>query len=196
VRYLVIALTVALGACAARSAAPEHPYAGVTAEQLYERGRAFDGAGDSIRAEQYYAAALERGHAPDELLPALVRVCVSSARYGAALRWAMRLRDRHPEAWRLQFLVAALHTALGEDAAARSALEQVVGRWPAQPEPHFALAELYARTGDGDRARRHYDTYLDHRPRGPHALEARAGLQAIEAAERERRRAKRSRRRR
>ena len=82
---LALAMALALvAACAEGPARPTSPTPGdairnVPADELYRRGIALGHAGDLIRAEQYLAAAIDRGYPAEQALPPLLRVCVASS---------------------------------------------------------------------------------------------------------------------
>ena len=166
---------LACGACAGpRAVAPHDPFAGTTPAELERRGLALARAGDDVRAEQYLVTAIERGLPEERAIGPLLQVCVGASRYGAALHHARHFRDHHPDAWQPGLVVVALEGAIGDADQARADLEQLVARWPAEPEPRFALAEAYADDGDRRLAAREYGRYLELAPGGAHASTARA----------------------
>jgi tetratricopeptide (TPR) repeat protein len=149
----------------------------VTAAQLFEAGLELARAQDYIRAEQYFAAALERGHPESEVIPHLVAVCVRSSRLSAALRYAEPYLQRHPDAWSLRLLVATIQMSLGEVRRARAEFEQLTVDRPEQPLPHYMLAVLLRdELGDHALAEVHFRRYLELAPEGEHAAEARAAI--------------------
>ncbi len=146
-------------------------------EKLLARGRAFAMAGDLTRAEQYFAAALEHGGQPREVLPLLLRVCAEEKRYRACIDYAEPELRRHPKSVQLRFLVASFYTAVGDAATARAELEQVIKDKPDHASAHFALAVLLRdEHGDVVQADAHFREYLRIEPSGPHAEEARGSL--------------------
>ncbi|MBX3189254.1 MAG: tetratricopeptide repeat protein [Labilithrix sp.] len=148
-----------------------------TTDKLVERGRGFAAVGDTTRAEDYFAAALEQGADPNEVLPLLLAVCVQTQRYRSAIQHAENHLRRHPEDIRTRFVLGTLYAALGETKPAREQLEQVVGARPNDSKAHYALAVL-ARDNENDvvLADRHFREYLRIEPNGAHAEEARASL--------------------
>ncbi|MGB5811675.1 MAG: tetratricopeptide repeat protein [Polyangiales bacterium] len=149
----------------------------VSAEDLFAEGVTYALRGDHLRAEQYLGAAKQRGYDPDSIVVWLVRVCVASDRYQAALAHAYRhLRD-HPENWWLRFVVANVHDALGESDRAREELELVVRARPSVASPHYRLGVLYRESlGDISASAPHFRSYLRLDPAGRHAREARGYL--------------------
>lgn len=146
-------------------------------DKLVARGMAFARMGDLTRAEQYLTAALEEGADPNEVLPVLMRICVKSGRYRVAIEHAQNELKARPHNVPLRFLLGSLYQAVGNTAAAREQLEQVVATEPEHADAHYALAVI-ARDAEGDlvRADRHFREYLRLRPDGPHAEEARNSL--------------------
>lgn len=181
-----LALVLALvAACAEAPARPTSPTPGdairnVPADELFRRGIALGHAGDLIRAEQYLAAAIDRGYPAEQALPPLLRVCVASSRLRAALSHAEPYLQKHPDAWSLRYLVASIHLGIGNMEAARTSLERVITDAPDQPDAYFLLG-VVLRDGAGDRpgAARRFERYLELAPDGAHVSEARAALMAL-----------------
>ncbi|MEI8254311.1 MAG: hypothetical protein WCJ30_01425 [Deltaproteobacteria bacterium] len=146
-------------------------------EPVYNQGVLLANSGDLTRAEQYLAAALQRGAPPERVLPRLLRVCVAAQRYRAAIEYARPFLERRPDAWPLQYLVATIHMGLGEPQSARLRLEMVIQHHPSSADAEFALGKIY-RDDLGDRAVAdgHFRRYLELEPDGAHAQEARDGL--------------------
>lgn len=151
--------------------------ASVPWQALYDRGVQLANEGDLTRAEQYLAAAIQRGAPVERVLPRLLRVCVTAQRYRAAIEYARPYLERHPEAWALRYLIATIHIGLSEPHAARRHLELVLQYNPRHAEAHFTLAMLLRDDlGDPAAADEHFRRYLELEPDGQHAQEARAGL--------------------
>jgi tetratricopeptide (TPR) repeat protein len=148
-----------------------------TTEKLVARGKAFAQIGDNTRAEQYFAAALDQGADPKETLPLLLHVCVSEGRYRVAIDYAEPQLKKHPEDYRLRFVIASLYATVGDTHTAVEQLQQVARAQPEHAEAHYALARLLRdEEGDVVNADLHFREYLRLRPAGPHADEARASL--------------------
>lgn len=148
-----------------------------TPDKLVARGRAFQQVGDLVRAEQYFAAALQAGGDAKEILPLLLKVCIDATRFQAAIEYAEPHLQRHPEDYRLRMLVASLYAAVGQPARARTHYERVLESQPDEATAHWALALLLRdQLGDRQAADVHFREYLRLRPDGPHAEEARASL--------------------
>lgn len=144
----------------------------VSPEELFEEGVWHASRGDSLRAEQYFGAARDRGYPPQRVVAWLMVVCVAANRYRAALDHASIHLRRHPSNWWLRLVVASIHDALGDFEAARVELEQVVSADPARALPHYRLGLLYQeRFGDLARAARHLERYRQLDPHGAHSSE-------------------------
>lgn len=148
-----------------------------TPDKLVTRAKAFAVVGDTTRAEQYYAAALEAG-APDTLVtPLLVEVCVRDGRYRAAIEYAAPYLRRHPTDVAMRYALGTLYQGTGDVRGAREQLESVVGKRPDQPDPHYALGILLRDdVSDLVAADDQFREYLRLAPMGVHAEEARASL--------------------
>jgi len=148
-----------------------------TPDKLLARGKSFATLGDTVRAEEYFAAALEAGANDREVTQLLLEVCVHDQRYQAAIEYARAYIAHHPEDVRCRYILGTLYRAVGDPKAARTELELVVVRAPAEPDPHFALATVLR---DDDRdlvaAEGQFREYLRLAPNGEHAEEARASL--------------------
>lgn len=180
-RYLsVLLLSTASIACAGgHHAPPREAREGESSQaaRLYEAGLAFADRGDWLRAEHYLNAAVRRGAPADRVVWHLVRICVESSRFRAALEHAESHLRQHPGNVELRFVVGTLHAALGAPEAARDALGSVTRADPTHAPAEYALGKLWARSfGDLEEAARHFIRYLELRPRGEHAEEVRLWL--------------------
>lgn len=154
------------------------PLESVEAQELYRRGALLGGAGDYIRAEQYIAAAIDRGYPEDQAMPMLMQVCVEASRLVAALEYAEPYLMRHPSQWSLRMLVASIHIGLGHDERARDELMRVIEDAEDEPaQAHYLLGALYRdELEDPQASLLHFRRYLELEPDGPHRDEARAAL--------------------
>jgi thioredoxin-like negative regulator of GroEL len=187
---LTACLVVALVGCAAPKQVAKplpDPLVTVTAEELYRLGIEHANHGDDVRAEQYLSAAFDRGHPADEVIPALVRVCVRSSRYRAALAHTRGALARDPDNVHLRLLSASLYLAIEQPDNGRLELERVVDQDPDLALARFALGKLLAERGDSATAARHLRAYLELDAGGPHAVEARQRLRDMRAARNDRR---------
>jgi len=160
--------------------APEDPITEVSGEQLYHQGLRYARSGDLLRAEQYLATAISRGHDEELTLKALVGVCVASSRLRAALRYATPYLRRNPSDWALRYLVASIHLGLNAPDRARQELDRVIELAPESPDAHFMLAEL-RRDHDADitGAAESFRQYLALAPEGDRAAEANEALRRM-----------------
>jgi tetratricopeptide (TPR) repeat protein len=178
---LLLAAIPLCAACVSTAERVEGQVEAVSEEQspdkLVARGRAFARVGDFTRAEQYFAAALDAGGNPDDVLPLLLKVCLAEQRYRSALAYAEPQLNKKPDDFRLRFVVGSLYAAIGEKDTAKKHLAKVAEEKPDYAEVHFAMGML-ALDGDGDRvtADGYFREYLRLAPKGSHAEEARGYL--------------------
>lgn len=178
---ITVVVGCAVVGCAGANANAEptpDPLDSIEGAELYRRGRLLAGAGDYIRAEQYLAAAIERGHPEEEAIPLLLHVCVQASRLVAALDYAEPFLAHHPNEWTLRMLVASIHLALRHHDRAQAELERVIEDAAEEPaQAHYLLGVLFR---DGrhniEDARVHFRRYLALAPEGDHHEEARAAL--------------------
>jgi Tfp pilus assembly protein PilF len=147
-----------------------------TADKLVQRGREFAGAGDTTRAEQYFAAAINRGGDERAILPMLLIVCIQDGRFRVAIEYAATYLKRHPQDVRVRLLLGTLYAAVGESQPAHHELQMVLDARPADIDAHYALAVLSRDENDPVGADKHFREYLRLAPNGPHAEEAQASL--------------------
>jgi len=146
-------------------------------ERLLARGKAYARLGDLVRAEQYLAAALDEGADVEATLPLLLRVCVASRKYRAAIDVAEPWLIKRPADQKLRFVVASLYSSIGETEQAKKLLEAIVDKTPDNAEVRFALGVLYRdEKNDPVNADRHFRAYLELAPQGPHAEEAKSSV--------------------
>jgi tetratricopeptide (TPR) repeat protein len=186
-RGTLAVLVIALLGCGGKSSAPPSqpaadPLKTAPTTELFERGRELADAGDYVRAEQYLTAAMHRGHPSKDVLPVLLQACVRGRRYQSALGHAQRELRRNPEDWRLRYVVATLHEALGERTKAQVELKRVLDGEPRFANAHYSLGVLLSAT-DRRAASTHLHRYLEIEPKGNHAADARARLNALSIPE-------------
>jgi tetratricopeptide (TPR) repeat protein len=180
-----LALVVAgCGAPSAPRPPPPDPLDTIEAAELFSRGLRLGDAGDFARAEQYIAAAIDRGYPEERAMPALMAACVQASRLSAALAYAEPYLARHPGAWALRLLVASVHMGLRQPERARDELERVLRDAPEEPpEAHYFLGVLHRDAlPEPGRAERHFRRYLELAPQGSHRDEAASGLPESERA--------------
>jgi tetratricopeptide (TPR) repeat protein len=135
----------------------------------FEEGMRAAASGDSLRAEQYYVAALDRGWPEVEVVPELVRACVRANRLTSAIQYAEPFLGRHPGHLSMRHLLAALFVAVGRQDRARAELEEIIRRDPSHATAQFLLGSLLL---PDTRGRAHLLRYLTLEPGGRHAAEA------------------------
>jgi len=180
---LVCCLAACGGASTKGAAPPDDPLTTSPAPALFEQGRALVARGDYIRAEQYLVAAMERGHPSDEVMPVLLDACVRGRRYQSALDHAFGQLRRTPEDWRLRYVVATLHEALGDRAKARLELERIIVGDPSFAKAHYSLGLMLDSAGDHERGAVEMQRYLELEPEGIYAADARARITSMPQSE-------------
>ncbi len=187
-RWLALGLLLLASGCGAAATGPAQSpeRRAPSAAELTARGEAAAQAGDTTRAEQYFAAALHAGGDPAPTVRRLIATCVADRRYPAAAQYADRYLLHHPDDAGILLAAASLHLAAGNAERARELLQELVTDKPRWPEPHFALATALRYQGEATaEAELHDLQYLKLAPRGPLAELARARLRraprAIEA---------------
>lgn len=149
-------------------------------DKLLAEGKALAALGDSVRAEEYLAAALAGGGNDKEIVPLLVQVCVNDGRLRSALEYAEPYVQRHPDDVRARYLLGTLYGGIGAFDRARNEYETVIAAKPDVAEPHWALALLLRDdVNDPAQASVQFREYLRLAPTGPHADEARASIKDI-----------------
>jgi tetratricopeptide (TPR) repeat protein len=144
---------------------------------LMKRGKIFADIGDTVRAEQYFTAALAAGADEMVVAPMFFKVCIGAKHYRLAVDYADGILARHPVNSRLRFLVAALHRDVGENFRAREYFEQAAHELSTDPDVQF-LTAVFFRDDLADKiaADPYFREYLKLAPQGAHAEEARASL--------------------
>lgn len=146
-------------------------------DKLFAEGKALAALGDSVRAEQYLAAALAGGGDDKAITPLLVQVCVNDGRLRSAIEYAEPYVCKHPDDVRARYLLGTLYGGIGAFDRARVEYEAVVAAKPDAPEPHWALALLLRDDlNDQPNATVQFREYLRIAPTGAHADEARASI--------------------
>ena len=173
---------MAILGCSACAGAPQRP---ATADAVAERadwafaqGEAAAERGDTVRAEQYFTLALDRGHDARQVLPALLGVCLKSSRLRAALNYAEPYLQNHPDDHELRYLVASIHAGLGAADQARTELERLLRDAPGHADGHFLLAILELDAAP-ERTKAHFKSYLALEPSGAHAADVRERLREL-----------------
>lgn len=182
---VVVVATITLGAlgCSPAGSPPDKATVVTTfqkeqaPEKLFAEGKALAALGDSVRAEQYLAAALVGGGDDKAITPLLVQVCVNDGRLRSAIEYAEPYVRKHPDDVRARYLLGTLYGGIGAFDRARAEYEAVIAAKPDTPEPHWALALLLRDDlNDQPNATIHFREYLRLAPTGAHADEARASI--------------------
>ena len=147
-----------------------------SAERLFERGKGFALVGDSTRAEEYFAAAIEKGGNSREIIPRLLEVCIRDGRYRVAIDYAENHLVKHPEDVETRFVLGTLYAGLGESQKAQSQVAEVIKARPDESRARYAMAVILRDSGDLVGSDREFREYLRLEPHGPHAEQARGSL--------------------
>lgn len=155
-----------------------------TPDELFRAGMVAAQRQDLTRAQQYLAAAVAAGYPEAQAIVPQIEVCLAGTQVQAAIQLAQAYLVRHPDEWRMRYLLATLYSADHQFEQAVSELRQLVTRTPLQAQAHYLLGSLLrdhspelhdkpAALGD---PRPHFRRYLELEPSGVHAAEARASL--------------------
>lgn len=170
-------LALWLAGCAHTVVSAPSADAGPSAAQLFAVARLAEQRGDTLRAQQYYVAALQEGHDSRPLVPRLLRLYVADGQYRLAIARAKETLDEHGEDLTLRFLLAELYRAAELDVPAEHEYQHVLDAQPNNAQAHLELALLLQHAGrDAGRADGHLRAYLALEPHGPSADEARGRL--------------------
>jgi Flp pilus assembly protein TadD len=150
---------------------PADPVTELEGQELFARAMSLAQGGDLVRAEQYIVASIQQGYPEDRALPALLRVCVAASRMRVALGYAQPYLQRHPDDWRLRYLVATIHHGLGNLEQAQEELLRVIEAAPNQPMPRYLLATILVAQGEVSAGQEQAGHYLRIAPSGEHARE-------------------------
>lgn len=143
--------------------------------------------GDLLRAEQYFASAVNAGYPERSALPKLVRACLAGGRVRAAFGHVEAHLAHDPADTAAHYLAASLQLALGRPALAREELRTVLSAQPRHAGAHYLLATLsHDWLRDPRAAVAELQLYLKLAPAGPHAAQAHAWLASLRLAHRHR----------
>jgi tetratricopeptide (TPR) repeat protein len=166
-----------LSGCATASHARGGELDKLSAEQLLAVATALEQNGDTVRAEQYLQQALRQGAAESAVVPRLLRMYAADGQYRLAIELAENHLRKHPRDRGVRLFLGTLYGALGQELNAVAQYERVLAQAPQDAQAHFAMASALHEAGrERGRADRHFRTYLELEPDGPHAEEARSLL--------------------
>jgi tetratricopeptide (TPR) repeat protein len=176
-RYMLLVFLVSVYGCgsgplsSAQAARIESEKA-ISADRLFTRGTALAEQGQLVRAEQYLSLAASRGYPETRTVPILLKVCLAASRLRSALNYAEPFLARHPNDWKLRYLVASLYLGLDQPERAKLELERVLSEAPSHAPAHYLLAVLMRDSlADIGAAAEHFQEYLTLDANGDHAAE-------------------------
>lgn len=176
-KWMLIAVSLSLAACAAPQSGPLFPEGPPSSAQFLAQAQSYERQGDTVRAEQYYLSAWESGAATSEVLPRLLHVCVQGARLENALLHMSRARRELPADPALHLLHVELLRSLDRKLEALHEASILAQEAAAPGEIFFTLALLELDVaGDEEAARSSLETYLERAPEGRHRAWAMAYL--------------------
>lgn len=133
-----------------------------TARDHLEVGKSFARQGQSVRAEQYYLAALALGADERDVFFLVVDTCIQSGRLGSAMRYVDERLRADPENPEILQLAASLREALGHTRQAWGYVVRLERIDRPSPQQLLYLAEFYERQGDApEKSLRLYVGYRD-----------------------------------
>jgi tetratricopeptide (TPR) repeat protein len=147
---------------------------------LRAEGLALARRGDLTRAQQYLSAALDKGYDETIVVPELVKVCVASSRFRAALHYAEPYLLKHPEDAGMNYVVGTIHLALGNVQQATKTLNGALQPSLLMIDAAFSLALIAHKEGNAPQARVHLLHYLQVKPKGRYAARASELLAQLE----------------
>jgi tetratricopeptide (TPR) repeat protein len=179
-RITLVCAALLLSACAGQRpsrASVANTNAPRSAEALFQHGRELAARGDASRAQQYLELAIHAGYPESRAIVPLVQVCIAAWRLRAALGYAHAYLERNPQAFRLRYLVASIHSALGQADLAVRELRRVLAQHPDAAQAHYLLGviERDAFHDDGA-ASQSFNAYVERDPDGTFSAEVRAWL--------------------
>ncbi len=187
---LALALVLACNACSgavSRSAnqpnsadsEPTPAEKRAAAQELVRLGKEQERSGDSLRAQEYFATAIDSGADADEVLPELMHAATSGMRYEAAIRYfedygSLMSKPRRAD---LGLVAAVLYVGVEQPDRAKQTLEAVLRVKPNNARAHFLLGQILREEfNDFAGSDENFRAYLRLNPNGDDALAARAGL--------------------
>lgn len=183
----VLIISAFLGACASGPKVDPNHQASLdktSAAELLKVGRDAAQRGDSVRAEQYLAMAIEQGADARIVMPILLKACIRSSHLRTALNHAEPYLLANPEDDELRMLVATIHLGLGQTADARRELGLLLQRNESNPDAHYLLGVI-ATSEDIGVARKHFLKALQNTDREERRTEVRSRLAELDLRERE-----------
>jgi Tfp pilus assembly protein PilF len=149
------------------------------AKELHRIGLSHYKTGDSLRAEEYLASALEAGGSANVILPDLMRASIRGRRYQAAIRYFEDYRADlgRPQRAELEVVAGVLYLGVDQPEMARSSFEKSLEIQPKNARAELLLGQvLHDDLQDYAASDAHFRSYLALEPEGEGAAVARAGL--------------------
>jgi Tfp pilus assembly protein PilF len=149
------------------------------AAELCRLGKEQMRTGDSLRAQEYFATAIDSGADADQVLPDLMRAAISGMRYQAAIRYFEDFGSLMSSAHRAELgvVVGVLYLGVEQPERARTAFETALKLQPNNARAHFLLGQiLREELADYAGSDAQFRAYLALEPNGENVAAARAGL--------------------
>jgi tetratricopeptide (TPR) repeat protein len=133
-------------------------------------------------AEATFKKAMAADPAAADPLVNLGHLYYETQKYDQAEKFLLRGLEHDPQATLAYFLLGLTEVRLRKFRAAEENLEKsLIGGNPRMAQAHLILAELFMRSREFSKARRHLETYLKIRPQDPQADHIRAILSQLKA---------------
>ncbi len=152
-----------------------------TPEELFHIGQVSAAQGNYFRAEQYMSLGLKTGYDDPSGIHQLLEVCMNASFLRAGINHARWYLTKKPQDMSVRLSLAALLFGVGDMDQATAELRPVLEANPERAMAHYLSGAIAASQGhDGrQRAREHWEKYLELAPDGSRAIEVQMKLREI-----------------